>query len=153
MTLTHVALLYLHLLAAAFWLGGMATFLFAVRPAVLQTLEAPPLRLALLTRALGRFLTLVLVAVVVLLLSGLAMWPSAAAQASWPLQGMAGLGLLMMAVFARIRWAWYPRLRGATQLEAWPKAAEALNRIRLLVGVNLSLAALVFALGALGRVF
>ena len=47
MTLLHAALLCLHALAAAFWVGGMAVITLAVRPAAVQTLE-PPLRLAFL---------------------------------------------------------------------------------------------------------
>ena len=35
-------LLCLHLLAAALWVGGMATFHFSVRPAAVDTLEDMP---------------------------------------------------------------------------------------------------------------
>ena len=70
--LLHATLLCLHLLAAALWAGGMAVMHFAVRPAAVQTLD-PPLRLPFMTAALGRFFAWVSAAVVVLLVSGLAM--------------------------------------------------------------------------------
>ena len=72
MTLPYAALLCLHLLAATLWAGGMAVMLFAVRPAAVATLH-PPLRLPFMAATLGRFFAWVSVAIVVLLLSGLAM--------------------------------------------------------------------------------
>ncbi|HET9822802.1 MAG TPA: hypothetical protein VFQ16_13355, partial [Burkholderiaceae bacterium] len=60
-----------HVLAIVLWVGGMAFAHFVLRPAV-QPLE-PPLRLALLQRALQRFLALAGAAVAVALATGIAM--------------------------------------------------------------------------------
>ena len=46
--------LFVHLLCAAFWVGGMALMHFAVRPAAVATLE-PPLRLRMMAATLRRF--------------------------------------------------------------------------------------------------
>lgn len=153
MNILHALLLCLHLLAAALWVGGMATIVWAVRPAAIQVLEAPPLRLQLLGATLGRFFQLVLIAIVVLLTTGLLMLALLGGRAHWSVHAMAALGLLMMALFAHIRWALFPRLQRALAEQAWPLAAAALNRIRQFVSINLVLGCLVFALAVAGRVW
>lgn len=153
MNILHALLLCLHLLAAALWVGGMATIVWAVRPAAIQVLEAPPLRLQLLGATLGRFFQLVLIAIVVLLTTGLLMLALLGGRAHWSVHAMAALGLLMMALFAHIRWALFPRLQRALAEQAWPLAAAALNRIRQFVSINLVLGCLVFALAVVGRVW
>ena len=70
--MTYAVLLCLHLIAAAFWVGGMAALHFAVRPAAIDRLE-PPQRLAFFDAALGRFFAGVTAAIVVILVSGPAM--------------------------------------------------------------------------------
>ncbi len=153
MPLLHATLLCLHLLAATLWVGGMAVMHFAVRPAAIQTLE-PPLRLPFMAAALGRFFAGVSVAVVVLLLSGLAMMLRSGgfATAPWSVHAMFGIGLVMMALYSHIRYAAYPRLRAAVAARAWPKAAAQLNAIRVRVALNLALGTLVFVLAVVGRV-
>ncbi len=153
MNLLYATLLCLHLLAAALWVGGMATIVLAVRPAAIQVLEAPPLRLQLLGATLARFFTLVQGAIVVLLLTGLLMFSLLGGSAHWSVHAMLAFGLLMMALFAHIRWALFPRLQRALAEQAWPLAAAALNRIRQFVNINLGLGGLVFALAVVGRVW
>jgi uncharacterized membrane protein len=70
MTILPSALLLFHLLAASFWVGGMAIMHSAVRPAAVATLE-PPKRLGFMAGALSRFFVGVSVSIVVLLASGL----------------------------------------------------------------------------------
>jgi uncharacterized membrane protein len=65
------SLLALHLLAAAFWVGGMAFAYLVLRPAA-GPLD-PPARLPLWRRVFAKFLPWVGVSVVVLLGSGYAM--------------------------------------------------------------------------------
>jgi uncharacterized membrane protein len=153
MHILYALLLCLHLLAAAFWVGGMATIVLAVRPAAVQVLEAPPLRLQLLGATLARFFQLVLIAIVVLLTTGLLMLALLGGRAHWHVHAMLALGLLMMALFAHIRWALFPRLQRALAEQAWPSAGAALNAIRPLVSVNLGLGCLVFLIAVLGRAF
>ena len=150
--LLHATLLCLHLLAAAFWVGGMAVMHFAVRPAAVQTLE-PPLRLPFMAAALGRFFAWVSAAVVVLLASGLAMLllGGGFAAAHWSVHAMFAIGLLMMAVYGHIRFAIFPRLQQAVAARTWPQAAAQLNAIRIRVVLNLMLGTAVFVLAVVAR--
>jgi uncharacterized membrane protein len=152
MSLLPSLLLLLHLLAAAFWVGGMATLHFAVRPAAAATLE-PPLRLPLMAAVLARLFAGVATAIGVLLASGLSMvWLAGGlAQMPWTVHAMLVIGLLMMASFLHIRFAPYPRLRRAVAAREWPVAAAQLNLIRRLVSMNLVLGVAVFGLGLAGR--
>jgi uncharacterized membrane protein len=152
--LLHATLLCLHLLAATLWVGGMAVMHFAVRPAAVQLLE-PPLRLPFMAAALGRFFAWVSVAVIVLLLSGLAMMLGSGgfAAAHWSVHAMLAIGLLMMAVYGHIRFATYPRLQQAVAARSWPQAAAQLNAIRVRVAFNLLLGTGVFVLAVVARVF
>ena len=149
----HATLLCLHLLAATLWVGGMAVMHFAVRPAAVQTLQ-PPLRLPFMAASLGRFFAGVSVAVLVLLLTGLAMvWGSGGfAAAHWSVHAMFVIGLAMMAVYGHIRFTAFARLQQAVATHEWPKAAAQLNAIRQRVALNLGLGTLVFVLAIVGRV-
>ena len=149
----HATLLCLHLLAATLWVGGMAVMHFAVRPAAVQTLQ-PPLRLPFMAAALGRFFAGVSAAVLVLLLTGLAMVLGSGgfAAAHWAVHAMFAIGLAMMAVYGHIRFAAFARLQQAVVTHEWPKAAAQLNAIRQRVARNLALGTLVFVLAIVGRV-
>lgn len=145
-------LLFVHLLAAAFWVGGMAVVHFAVRPAVAEALPAPPLRLALMAALLRRFFAAVTIAIALLLASGLAMIALSGGFAHQPpgVQLMFGIGTVMTVIFARIRLAWFGRMQRALAGADLAAAAAALQAIRRLVGVNLALGVLSFAAAALG---
>ena len=58
----------IHLLGIVVWVGGMFFALYCLRPAA-AALE-PPLRIGLMRDALGRFLDIVAVAVVLVLVTG-----------------------------------------------------------------------------------
>ncbi|VWX58968.1 Uncharacterized membrane protein [Burkholderiales bacterium 8X] len=152
MNLLPLALLFLHLAAAAFWVGGMAAMHFAVRPAAASTLE-PPLRLPFMAAALSRFFAGVVVAIVVVLASGLAMVMLAGgfARVHWSVHAMFGIGLLMMAIFLHLRFAPFRQLQRAVASREWPLAATRLGSIRRLVALNLGLGVLVFAIAIMGR--
>ncbi|MBU1360552.1 MAG: CopD family protein [Gammaproteobacteria bacterium] len=145
-------LLFLHLVAAAFWVGGMAVMHYAVRPAAVSTLE-PPSRLPLMAQVLQRFFAGVSVAVAVLLVSGF--WMIALrggfARVHWSVHAMLAVGLVMMALFLHVRFAPYPRLRRAVDARDWPAAGAQLGTIRQLVAINLGLGVGVFALAVIGR--
>lgn len=153
MNLLISALLCLHLLSAALWVGGMATMHFAVRPAAVATLE-PPLRLPFMAAALGRFLGWVGGAIVLLLLTGFAMVGMAGgfARVHWSVHAMLALGLVMMAMYGHIRFAGFPKLARFTASRDWPAAGQALATIRMLVAINLALGVLVFVVAVIGRV-
>ena len=146
-------LIFLHLLAAAFWVGGMAAMHFAVRPAAVATLE-PPLRLPFMADALSRFFVGVSIAIGTLLASGLwmVMLAGGFARVHWGVHAMFGIGLLMTALFLHLRFAPYRRLQRAVAAREWPAAAANLGTIRKLVATNLALGVAVFALALAGRV-
>ena len=152
MPLLHAILLCLHLLAAAFWVGGMALMHWGVRPAAVATLE-PPQRLPFLAATLQRFFAGVVAAIIVLLASGLGMVFAAGGFGSvhWSVHAMFGIGLVMMAIFGHVRWGVYPKLGRAVAAREWPAAGAALNIIRRLVELNLALGILVFAVIVIGR--
>ena len=152
MLLTTSLLLFLHLIAVTFWVGGMAVMHFAVRPAAAATLE-PAQRLPFMEAALSRFFVGVSIAVATTLVSGLALVMAAGgfARVHWSVHGMFTGGLVMMALFLHIRFAPYARLRRAVAAREWPVAAAQLGSIRTLVAINLTLGVAVIALAVVGR--
>ncbi len=146
------ALLCLHLLAATFWVGGMAAMHFAVRPAAQQTLESPPLRLRFMAAALERFLHGVGAAIGLLWLSGAALLVGyGGGHPHWSTLAMLGAGAFMTVIYLQIRLRSFRRLRSAVGLGQWPTAADALGSIRRLVALNLVLGVLVFPVTLIGR--
>ncbi|MEC5396900.1 CopD family protein [Uliginosibacterium sp. H1] len=145
-------LVFLHIAAAIVWIGGMAIMHFAVRPAVAQ-LE-PPKRLPLMHAILARFFTMVSIAVPVLLISGIWLMSLMMGSGGRPpvsIHVMAGVGILMMAIYGHIRFALFPRLRRGVTAQDWASAAAALGGIRKLVAINLGLGTLTVAIALLGR--
>ncbi|CAN7157775.1 CopD family protein [Variovorax paradoxus] len=150
--MSYAFLLFIHLLAAAFWVGGMATLHFAVRPAAVATLE-PPLRLRTMAAVLRRFFVGVDAAVTLLFVTGVAMILLAGGfrAVHWRIEAMMGIALVMAGIYVYIRASVFKALRRAVEESAWPVAAGRLNTVRLLVTVNLALGVAVFAVTILGR--
>jgi uncharacterized membrane protein len=148
----HQLLLLVHLLAAASWVGGMATMVSAVRPS-LPLIEAPPQRVRFIAAVFARLFAAVAVAIVLLFASGLALVASSGgfAVVHWGVHAMLAIALVMAAIFAWIRFGPFARLRRVVEAQQWPAAAEPLGAIRRLIGVNLGLGVLVFAFATLGR--
>lgn len=142
-----------HVLATIVWIGGMVFAHFFLRPAVMS-LEVPE-RVRLMHEVLRRFFNAVSVAVLVTLVTGLWMIGRVAKQLvqsgasfsmplSWTL--MASLGILMMLIFAHIRFALFKRLSVAAHSTDWEAGAVALASIRKWVAVNLGLGVLIVVL-------
>ena len=132
-------LLCFHLAAAIFWMGGMAFMVMALRPA-LHAQQEPPLRLPLVVQVLRRFFVVVILSIAALLATGVPLLlqvPGAQAPAGWHV--MAGLGIVMMLVFAHIWFAPWRRLQAAVARQEWPEGGRRMNQIALLVKVNLAL--------------
>jgi len=145
-------LLALHLLAAIFWVGGMAFAYWVLRPAA-GALD-PPLRLPLWRRVFERFLPWVGVAIVVLLGSGYAMLSRSFggfAGAPMYVNVMQGLGWLMVLLYLHLLFAPWKRFRTALDAGKLPDAAAALNQIRQIVAINLALGIAVVIVGGTGR--
>lgn len=146
-------LLTLHLLAATFWVGGMAAFQHAVRPAAVATLE-PPLRLPFMAAALARFMNAVAGAIAVLLASGLALvfLQGGFGAVHWSVHAMFTGALVMTGVYAFIRVRLLARLQQAVAAKDWKTAGAQLVRIRPLIAFNLGLGVAVYAVALVGRV-
>lgn len=143
-------LLLLHLSGVIVWIGGMFFAHFCLRPVAAAQLP-PAQRLPLLAAVLGRFFTAVAVSIVAILGSGLARLAATGfAQAPLHWHAMAGLGVLMAAIFGVIYFMHYPRLKAGVAAQDWPGAGAAMNRIRLLVATNLGLGGLTVVIAMLG---
>lgn len=130
----------LHLAAAIVWLGGMTFMLFALRPALIAQLQGQA-RLELLALILKRFFAIVLVAVAVLLLTGLHLYGAGAKAVGMPSiplgwHLMAGLGITMILVFGHIYFAGFRGLKRAVEAANWTVAAAKAAQIHSLVVVN-----------------
>ena len=152
----YASLKLIHLLSIVVWVGGMVFAHFFLRPAT-QALE-PAVRVRLMHDVLERFFAAVLVAVVLMLASGVWMIGNFARQVvqsggsfamplGWTV--MATLGLVMVAIFGHIRFALYKRLQRAVAATDWPTGGKALIGIRTWVGINLALGVLTVAVALL----
>ena len=144
----------LHVLATVVWVGGMFFAHQCLRPVAMVQLE-PPQRLRLWSGVFGRFFPWVWLCVALLIGTGQALVIGMGGMAAMPahLHAMVGIGYLMAAIFTFIYFKPYASLRKAVAAGDWPAGGQALNLIRRLVGVNLSLGLLnvilVFLLPAL----
>jgi uncharacterized membrane protein len=145
-------LLAIHLVAAVFWVGGMAFAYTVLRPAA-GPLD-PAARLPLWRRVFERFLPWVGLAIVALLASGFAMiFLMFARIGSAPpyVHVMLGTGIVMMLLYLHLMFAPWRRFRDALDRGALPEAAKSLNQIRVIVAINLVLGALTIVVGGTGR--
>ena len=143
-------LVFLHLAAAIFWMGGMAFVVLALRPSLGAL--APPQRLPLMVQVLRRFFAVVAASIAVLLATGVPLLlqvPGPGAPRGWHV--MAGVGVVMMLVFAHIFFAPWRRVQRAVAAQDWPEGGKRLNQIALLVKINLGLGWLAIAAVLLWR--
>jgi uncharacterized membrane protein len=142
----------LHILAAVFWVGGMAFAYIVLRPAT-GPLD-PPVRLALWRRVFERFLPWVGLGIVVLLVSGYGMiflvFGGFGGVPAY-VNVMQGLGIIMVLLYLHLYFAPWPRFRGAVDHGALTQAAAQLNQIRIIVAVNLVIGIVTVIVGASGR--
>ena len=139
-----------HLMGVVVWVGGMFFAYVALRPAAAQTLQ-PPERLSLWRATFQIFFTWVWLAIALILASGFYMiWRTGGFRAA-PLSVvlMIIVGIVMMVIFTYVYFVLYARLTQAVASENWPKGAQALAKIRILVGINLALGLSVIVLGVL----
>ncbi len=134
----------LHLISAIVWMGGMTCLLFALRPAALATLDAQP-RARLMVEVWRRFFAIVLVAIVVLFVTGTNLYTTlfkavkatsgaGAVPLGWNL--MLVIGLVMFAIFGHIYFGGFRKFKRAVAASEWPVAAKAGAQIHLLVVIN-----------------
>ena len=136
---------FLHIAAAITWLGGVGFMLFALRPAVSEQL-APAQRVPLVAQVLRRFFALVWPAIGFLLVTGVVMLLKTGmknAPLGW--HAMAGIGLLMFALFGHLYFGPFRRLKQAVAASDWPEGGKRAGQIATLAQVNLALGALAIA--------
>ena len=147
------ALVFVHLVCAIVWMGGMAFMLLALRPAVLTQMEPQP-RARLMGEVWRRFFAIVLLAIVALFATGTNLYTAAFRAAreatgvgsvplGWNL--MAGVGVLMFLVFGHIYFAGFQKFKRAVAGADWPVAAKAGAQIHTLVVTNFCLGWLAIA--------
>lgn len=146
----HKLVLFFHLAAAIFWMGGMAFMVLALRGPAQQHLQ-PPQRLALMRDVLGRFFMVVIASIAVLLASGLWLLMQAAGTAPPGWHAMAALGIAMMLVFGHIYFSPWRRLKQAVAAADWPEGGKRMGQIALLAKINLGLGWLAIAAVMLWR--
>jgi len=142
----------LHLLSSVIWVGGMFFAYMILRPVAGSLLEAP-IRLTLWSQVFERFFPWVWAAVVILLASGL-----------WLIKGFGGmaavgphihimltLGLVMMLLFMHLFFSPYKKLQRAVISKEWEAGGKALNQIRQLIVINLSIGLIVVVVASAGR--
>jgi uncharacterized membrane protein len=149
----HILLLAAHILAAVFWVGGMAFAYTMLRPAA-GALDGPA-RLTLWRDVFSRFLPWVAVSIVALLVSGYAMMFMAFGGFRAPLyiHVMQGTGILMMLLYLHLYFAPWRRLQKFVQAADWPNAGKQLAMIRKLVAINLAIGVVTVLVGSTGRLW
>ena len=143
----------LHILAAIIWVGGMFFAHQVLRPVAVAQLE-PPQRLTLWDGVFSRFFPWVWVAIALLLASGY--WMIFGVYGGMGHVGlyvhiMHGLALLMIALYALVYFRFYRGLKAAVAAQNWPEGKNNLDRIRLIVGINLSLGLLTAVVATAGK--
>ena len=141
--------LFLHLVSAVVWVGGMFLAYMAVRPAVIEVLE-PPQRLKLWAGIFRRFFPWVWAAVALILATGFTMM-GVMPKVPMYVIAMAIIGIAMTAIFVYIYFLPFGQLKRAVALEDWKTGGAALGTIRILVGTNLILGLINVAVAILGR--
>jgi uncharacterized membrane protein len=154
----YASLKAVHLLSVVAWIGGMFFMQFCLRPAAAAVLE-PPARVRLMHAAMRRFFDVVLVAIVLILVSGAAMIGLASRDATrsglafnMPLDwyAMVVVFVVMALLFSHIRLVLFRRLDRAVSAQAWPDAAAAMAAIRAEVLINFVLGVFVIIVVRLG---
>ena len=140
---------FVHIAAAAIWVGGMFFAYVCLRPAAAELLEPPP-RLRLWRAVLARFLGWVWVTVILIGVTGMVRFGRAGSAAPPNWHVMMGSGLLMFAIFVYVYTVPFAALRHSVDAEDWAQAGVALGRIRQAVGWNLLLGLLTICVATLG---
>jgi len=143
----------LHALSAVIWVGGMFFAYMAMRPAVVEVVEASR-RGALWCQTLTRFFRWVWLAIALLLVTGYWMIFNVfggMAGAGWHVHVMQALGLIMMLLFFHVYFAPFRRLKHAVAEKNPEEGARRVGQIRRLVGINLIIGLVVIVIGAGGR--
>lgn len=142
---------FIHIAGVVVWVGGMFFAYVCLRPTAVAVLE-PPQRLQLWQGVFARFFVWVWIAVALIATSGLWMFGRYGLAAAPPnLHLMMGSGFAMIAIYIYVATVPYPALTRAVAAGNWPAGGAALNRIRQMVAINLTLGVLTIGIATLGR--
>jgi uncharacterized membrane protein len=142
----NAALLALHAVGAALWVGGMFFALVVLPPAIAPLDEAAGL--AVQERVLRRFFLVVWHVIPVMLITGYAMeyrFYGGFRAAPWPLQAMTALGIAMSAIFIAIAGGPGRSLRRGVAAGDTVRAGDVARRVRTLVAANLVVGLVIIA--------
>lgn len=142
----------LHGLAATVWVGGMFFAYVVLRPSIM--LLEPHRRLSVWAGIFKRFFPWVWMSVIILLLTGYwLVFGAFGGFASSPtyVHLMHFLGLIMIALFIFLYYVPYPKLKSAVVREDWSEAGTALNRVRQVVMINLTVGLILMVAVYAGR--
>ena len=142
----------LHIMAVVIWVGGMFFAYMALRPAAAQVLE-PPQRLPLWVATFQRFFPWVWLTVFTLLGSGfylIARFGGFAVVGTY-VHAMLAIGVIMILIFGYVYFAGFSRLKNSVAAQDWKAAGATLAKIRILIGINLSLGILNIFVAILGK--
>ncbi|WP_130471478.1 hypothetical protein [Candidatus Magnetaquicoccus inordinatus] len=145
-------LLSLHILAATIWIGGMFFAHVFLRPATLQ-LEIEP-RIDLWYGIFSRFFPWVWAIILILPLSGYALLHTTFANpnpAPTYIRIMQWLGWSMIFLFVFLFLAHFRNMAKMVKKRLLPEAAIYLNRIRIIVSINLFLGLVTIMVATTGR--
>jgi len=145
--------LFLHILAAVIWVGGMFFAHVVLRPIAAGQLE-PPVRLTLWVGVFKRFFPLVFAAIATLLVTGY--WMILSFYGGFDAVGlhvhiMIWTGYVMILIFFHVFFAPFRRLQRAVAAEDWATGGKSLAQIRSLVGINLLIGLAIIAIASGGR--
>jgi len=144
--------LTLHILSAVVWVGGMFAAYMCLRPAA-GPME-PPQRLALWRRFFQKFFPWVWASVILLLATGywmLVVYFGGFANTPPYVNYMQVLGWIMVALFVWLFHGPWLQFKRAVDGENWAAAREQLERIRVIIAVNLPIGLIVVIIGGTGR--
>lgn len=144
--------LSLHLLSAVVWVGGMFFAYVCLRPVAAQLLD-PPMRLTLWSRVFSQFFIFVWISIVLLIVTGHGLIALLGGMASVGkhVHIMLSIGYVMFLLFAHLYFASFKRLKLAVAISDWEDAANRLNSMRRLVGINLSLGIITVLIASGGK--
>ena len=150
----HLALT-LHILGVVVWVGGMFFAYMALRPAAVKVLQAP-FRLRLWEAVFNKFFPWVWLSIIAILASGyfiIFALIGGFGSTGLYVHIMHGLGIIMMAIFFHVYFAPFNRLKKANATESWGLGGDALNQIRVLIAINLTLGLITIVVATAGRYF
>ncbi len=146
--------LALHVLSVMVWVGGMFFAYMFLRPAAASELE-PPIRLRLWRTVFSRFFPWVWAAIILVPLTGIMLTAPWQGFTNAPLyiHIMTTLGSIMILIFLHVFFAPFKRIKRCLDEDDIPGAAQQLNTIRKLVGINTLIGVITIAVATAGKFY